>query len=377
MTAQRTYVVDARTATPHFPGIGRYVTGLLPALAAQLAPGERLAILCMDDAQIAELQIYMKSWPSATYFVAPDSPFSLGQQRSVPRLLRRLPAPAVYHSPYYLMPYRPGIPAVATIHDLIPLLYPQTVSLRARLLFRIAVRLALCAADRVIAGAEASRRDLVRILGVDPARVAVTPYAADPNFHPRPPAEIERVRRRFALPDEYILYFGSNKPHKNLVTLVEAYATMAAETGARLVIAGYWDAAHPESQRCAEALGLGERVRFLGPVNETDAPALYSGATCFVFPSRYEGFGLPVLEAMACGAAVACSNTSSLPEVGGDAALYFDPEDVAAIARTLHALVADPGLRQAAAQKGLEQARRFSWSRTATQTLEVYRSLVD
>lgn len=377
MTAQRTYVVDARTATPHFPGIGRYVTGLLPALAAQLAPGERLAILCMDDAQIAELQIYMKSWPSATYFVAPDSPFSLGQQRSVPRLLRRLPAPAVYHSPYYLMPYRPGIPAVATIHDLIPLLYPQTVSLRARLLFRIAVRLALRAADRVIAGAEASRRDLVRILGVDPARVAVTPYAADPNFHPRPPAEIERVRRRFALPDEYILYFGSNKPHKNLVTLVEAYATMAAETGARLVIAGYWDAAHPESQRCAEALGLGERVRFLGPVNETDAPALYSGATCFVFPSRYEGFGLPVLEAMACGAAVACSNTSSLPEVGGDAALYFDPEDVAAIARTLHALVADPGLRQAAAQKGLEQARRFSWSRTATQTLEVYRSLVD
>ena len=377
MTAQRTYVVDARTATPHFPGIGRYVTGLLPALAAQLAPGERLAILCMDDAQIAELQIYMKSWPSTTYFVAPDSPFSLGQQRSVPRLLRRMPAPAVYHSPYYLMPYRPGIPAVATIHDLIPLLYPQTVSLRARLLFRIAVRLALRAAARVIAGAEASRRDLVRILGVDPARVAVTPYAADPNFHPRPPAEIERVRRRFALPDEYILYFGSNKPHKNLVTLVEAYATMAAETGARLVIAGYWDAAHPESQRCAEALGLGERVRFLGPVNETDAPALCSGATCFVFPSRYEGFGLPVLEAMACGAAVACSNTSSLPEVGGDAALYFDPEDVAAIARTLHALVADPGPRQAAAQKGLEQARRFSWSRTATQTLEVYRSLVD
>ncbi len=185
------------------------------------------------------------------------------------------------------------------------------------------------------------------------------------------------MRRQFALPDEYILYFGSNKPHKNLVTLVEAYATMAAETGARLVIAGYWDAAYPESRRRAEALGLGERVRFLGPVDEADAPALYSGATCFVFPSRYEGFGLPVLEAMACGAAVACSNTSSLPQVGGDAALYFAPEDIDGLAHALRRLISDPVLRQTLAQKGLEQARRFSWSRTATQTLEVYRSLVD
>ncbi len=144
MTAKRTYVVDARTATPHFPGIGRYVTGLLPALAAQLAPGERLAILCTDDAQVADLQKNMNFWPNTTYFIAPDSPFSLGQQWSVPRLLRRMPAPAVYHSPYYLMPYRPGIPAVATIHDLIPCstrrLYRPC---GAALLFRIAVRLAL------------------------------------------------------------------------------------------------------------------------------------------------------------------------------------------------------------------------------------------
>ncbi len=151
----------------------------------------------------------------------------------------------------------------------------------------------------------------------------------------------------------------------------------APETGARLVIAGYWDAPTRNHDGAPKALGLGERASVFWARSTRRTRPLHSGATCFVFPSRYEGFGLPVLEAMACGAAVACSNTSSLPEVGGDAALYFAPEDIDGLAHALRRLISDPVLRQTLAQKGLEQARRFSWSRTATQTLEVYRSLVD
>lgn len=383
MPTPHTYAVDARTATPHFPGIGRYVSGLIPELAAQLTPGEQLAILCTDETQAAHFRSAVTVDATVTTHVAPYSPFSLRQQWGVPRLLRRMPVAPAYHSPYYLMPYWPGVPAVVTIHDLIPLLFPNTVSARGRAFFRMAVRLALRAAERVIVGAEASRRDLMRAFNVASSRISVTPYAANPTFHPRSFEEIDRVRRKLALPGEYILYFGSNKPHKNLVGLVQAYATMAAKTDAKmdaktdaaLVIAGRWDPAYPEAQQCAASLGMVERVRFLGPVDEADLPALYSGAACFVFPSRYEGFGLPVLEAMACGTAVACSNTSSLPEVAGDAALYFAPEDIAGLAYALRTLMSNPSLRCGLAERGLRLSKGFSWSRTAAQTLEVYRSL--
>lgn len=375
MPTPHTYVVDARTATPHFPGIGRYVSSLIPELAAQLAPGEQLAILCTDDTQAALFRDATRHSAGTSICIAPHSPFSLSQQWSVPRLLRRMPAVRLYHSPYYLMPYWPGIPTVVTIHDLIPLLFPDTVSVRARVLFRIAVRLALRAADRVIVGAEASRRDLVRIFNVASCRISATPYAADSTFYPCAADEIERVRRKLGLPHTYILYVGSNKPHKNLVGLVQAYATMAAETDAALVIAGRWDPAYPEAQRHAAGLEMAARVRFLGPIDEADLPALYSGSACFVFPSRYEGFGLPVLEAMACGTAIACSNTSSLPEVAGDAALYFNPEDIAGLAHALRRLMSNPSLRHDLAERGLDLSKKFSWSRTAAQTLEVYRSL--
>ncbi len=360
-----TYVVDDRTASPHFPGIGRYVTSLTGALGAQLGADEQLLLL------------------SDVLSSAPASPFSLRQQWSIPRLLRRIrtqatervPTRVVYHSPYYLMPYRPGVPTVVTLHDLIPLLYPQTVSVRARILFRVAVQLALQAADHVIVGSEATRRDLQRVFSVESRRITSTPYAAGPAFYRRPEPEIRRLRQKSGLPNEYILYFGSNKPHKNLVSLIEAYAIIAAEIAAPLVIAGRWDPRYPASRQRVEALGLSERVRFLGPIEEADLPALYSGAQCFVFPSRYEGFGLPVLEALACGAPVACSNTSSLPQVAGDAAVYFAPQDISGMAHGLYLLASQPRLRQALSSKGLEQSRRFSWSSAAAQTLDVYRGL--
>jgi alpha-1,3-rhamnosyl/mannosyltransferase len=182
---------------------------------------------------------------------------------------------------------------------------------------------------------------------------------------------------RLTLPENYILYFGSNKPHKNLVRLIEAWQIANRKSqiaNHELVIAGAWDARYPEAKRRAEELDLADKVSLLGPVAEADLPALYAGAELFVFPSLYEGFGLPVLEAMACGAPVVCSNVSSLPEVAGDAALLVDPLDMDALAAAIVRVLGDEALRSEMRQRGLQQAGRFTWAQTAQQTLEIYRA---
>jgi alpha-1,3-rhamnosyl/mannosyltransferase len=358
-------VLDARTATDHFPGIGRYVVNLSRAMA-------RLAtqpVTLLVDPMVKDTRLALPDLPTVA---CPVAPFSLRQQWAVPRALRRAGA-TLYHSPYYLMPYRPGLPAVLTSYDVIPLLFPAYFSARQRLVYRLGHGLALRTASRVLAISQATGDDLVRHCGVDASDVVVTPLAADVHFRPQPREEIDRVRRACRLPEQYLLYLGTNKPHKNLVRLVRAWAMVRpADTG--LAIAGHWDARYPEARRVAEQSGLSHRISFLGPVAEGDLPALYGGALAFVFPSLYEGFGLPVLEAMACGTPAACSNVSSLPEVASDAALLFDPLDVESIALTLRRLVTDSGLRADLRECGLRRAAHFSWENTARQTLEVYRS---
>ncbi|HEY77313.1 MAG TPA: glycosyltransferase family 4 protein [Thermoflexia bacterium] len=374
------YLLDARTATAHFPGIGRYVANLAHAMVPLLDPSERL-ILLRDPTSASPWDLDALSGERVEVVDLPVSPFSLRQQWSVPRLLVRVEAD-LYHSPYYLMPYRPGLPTLLTVYDLIPLLFPQHVSLRARLLFQGTMSLALRTATGVVTISEVSRRDLMRIYRLPQSRVSVIPLAADPIFSPRPPAEVSALRHKYGLPDQYILYLGSNKPHKNLVRLIEAWA-LVTEHGIRntehgvcttLVVAGAWDPRYPEPRQRAESLGLGN-VRWLGPVPESDLPALYAGATAFVFPSLYEGFGLPVLEAMACGVPVLCSNVSSLPEVAGDAAVIFDPTDPEAIADALLRVLGDADLRADLRDRGLRRARMFSWEQSARATLALYRKV--
>lgn len=365
-------VQDLRTATPHFPGIGRYAASLADALAPQLAAGEALVLL---EPPQGTWPFVAASGRNVQRVALPASPFGLAQQWQVRSQLRRLRnKPTIYHSLYYLMPYRPGLPTVLTFYDLIPLRFPAYVSERARLLFRVTMRLALHTAQHVVAISEASRRDLLAVFRVAPARVTTTPLAPDPRFRPQSTATVNDLRARYTLPGDFLLYVGINKPHKNLVELVKAYAALPASS-APLVIAGAWDARYPEAKITAQALGLGDRVRFLGPVGEADLPALYAAATAFVFPSRYEGFGLPVLEAMACGTPVACSNVSSLPEIAGDAALLFDPNDSAAITAALSRLLDGANLRADLRERGMTQAARFTWEQTAAATLAVYRKL--
>ncbi len=369
---RRHYVLDARTATDHFPGIGRYVAHLAHALDRLLNDDEEMTVLYRPDAP-ARQPVCPHTWQHTTCLPVPFSPFTLSQQWRIPALLHHLRATR-YHSPYYLMPYRPRCSTLLTVYDVIPLRYPYYVSWRARFLFRVMKRLAIRTADTIIAISNATAQDMQTFFGVDPTRLHVIPLAADRRFRPLSPTEQKSARTRMGLPERYVLYVGSNKPHKNLTRLVRAWATLRP-SDTTLVIAGAWLPTYPEPLQLAMHLGLNEQhVRFLGPVDEPDLPALYASALAFVFPSLYEGFGLPVLEAMACGVPVACSNVSSLPEVAGNAALLFDPHDTDAIVAALERLLGDAALRETLAQLGREQAARFSWEATARQTLTLYRS---
>lgn len=362
----RTYVLDARTVTPHFPGIGRYVRSLAAALPGLLAQDERLKIIRPTGTNFD----FPEEPSEQVSFIDTDvTPFGLRQQRNIPGLLR---SADVYHSPYYLMPYRPAAPTVLTIYDLIPLRYPELMPLRVRLTFRITTRLALAAARQVICISSATRKDLLdTFAGLDPENVHAIPLAPAAQFFPRTAEETAHIRQKYHLPDEFGLYLGINKPHKNLVHLVEAWSQ--ADTIMPLVISGAWDSAFPEARETAERLGLtvSGRVRFIGAVPEADLPGLYTACRLFVFPSLYEGFGLPVIEALACGAQVACSNTSSLPEVAGDAAELFDPAIPLSIAQGIETALAAPHKREIA----LAQAGKFNWTHTAAATLEIYRGI--
>jgi alpha-1,3-rhamnosyl/mannosyltransferase len=394
------YVLDARTATPHFPGIGRYVTSLARALAPLLSADERL-ILPHDPAHPPALP----SSAAVQLLPVAASPFSLRQQWLIPCLLQRLIAGGqgsvahrpfaighsrsaiVYHSAYYLMPYAAGAPTVLTVYDLIPLLFPEHSTARARLLFWLTMTLALRTANVVLAISAATRRDFLAHFRLPPERIVTVPLAADPALAPTDVrGQGAGGRRQEAggsprrkLPEEYVLYLGSNKPHKNLVRLIEAWRIVTSSfqlPASCLIVAGVWDERYPEVKLRAAELGLGDRVIFLGPVAESDLPALYSGATLFAFPSIYEGFGLPVLEAMACGVPVVCSNVSSLPEVAGAAALLVDPLDVDGLAAAIGRVLADGNLRAELRQKGVAQAARFTWEETARRTLAIYREQV-
>lgn len=364
------YVLDARTATPHFPGIGRYVTNLARALILQLAPAERLTVF-FAPAHPLDLP------PNDAVDSLPIdvSPFSLRQQWAIPRLLRQHKAD-VYHSAYYLMPYRPGVSTLLTLYDLIPLHFPEHSTLKARLFFRWATALALRTARHTAAISKATRRDFLTRFRLRPEQIAAIPLAADPAFTPQPPNVVAALRARYHLPEKILLYLGSNKPHKNLERLIEAWAVIQAEVpDVTLVIAGAWLPQHPQPRQHAQALGIDARVCWLGPLPGADLPGLYTAADVFVFPSLYEGFGLPVIEAMACGLPVACANSSSLPEVAGDAAVLFDPTRAGAIVEALRLLLGDGALRADLRLRGLRQAAQFSWMRTARETLTLYRAL--
>lgn len=364
--------IDGRYIADHYPGIGRYTFSLVEALS-RLAPDATFVVAVQPSQPNSRYDLgQLAARPNVRLEPFTLPPRSLLEQGCWLQAARRWSLD-VFHAPYFYMPYALPCPSVVTVYDLIPLVFPQGFSAAQRLTFHLTMGLALRTARAVIAISSTTRADLLRYFNLSPDRVHVTPLATDANFYPRPPAEVAAVRARYGLPERYILYVGINKPHKNLPRLVEAYAKI--EGAPPLVLAGREDARYPQARVRVEALGLSERVCFPGDIVSADLPALYSGASLFVFPSLYEGFGLPPLEAMACGVPVICSNRASLPEIVGDAALTFDPEDVEAIASAMRRVLDNASLRDNLRQRGLARAAQFSWERTAQETFKIYQVL--
>lgn len=369
MSSRLRIVLDARATTAHFPGIARATLGLLQGLHRCDHP-HHIAVVSLPEAPPGDDPIWRD--PRFERVVADVAPLGLRQQWLGPWLARRLHAD-LWHAPYYLRPFW-GLPRpVVTVFDVIGHLLPEALpTLQARLLFEASMRLSLRTAQQIITCSAASRRDLETIYHVPTTRISVIPLAVDPAFAPRPAREIAALRERYHLPARYVLYLGSNKPHKNLAALVRAWQHV--DSDALLVIAGHWDRRYATPRLLAHQLGLAQRIRFLPDPPDADLPALLSGASVFVFPSRYEGFGLPPLEAMACGTAVVAANTSSLPEVVGEGGLLVAPEP-AALAAALQRVLDDADLRATLQARGLARARQFTWTRTARATLALYETV--
>lgn len=368
MSRSLNIVLDARATTPHFPGVARATMGLLGGLAAIEHP-HRIHVLAADGAPPASLAAFADA--RLRRVVTGLAPLDAGQQWRLPALATRLRA-ELWHAPYYVRPFWGLPPTVVSVYDIIGRVVPGALPLGARFAFEALMRLSLRSAALVIASSEATRDDLAAVYRVPRARLRVIPLAAGTMFRPQPAAVVAAARDRYGLAGRYLLYVGSNKPHKNVPALVQAFARV--DSDAMLVIAGRWDLRYPEARYVARRLGLGERVRWLPDLDDTALPALICGALGFVFPSRYEGFGFPPLEAMQCGTPVIAAATSSLPEVVGDAGLLVAPT-VAGLAAAMSSLVDDGRLRERLAEAGIQRAARFSWAETARRTVQVYQEL--
>lgn len=282
--------------------------------------------------------------------------------------------PDVLFVPAHVVPWLSRARSVVTVHDLGYRYYPAAHTWSARLYLELSTRWSAWAAERVIVDSEATRRDLISFHDVDPARITVAYPAGGEALAPvSDPAVLAEVQERYRTGPEYFLYVGTLQPRKNLVTLVRAFAALARNNAlpsqVRLVLAGKQGWLPDELSRALAEADLGERIVLPGYVPDADLAALLSGALAFVLPSWYEGFGLLILEAMACRTPVICSNVSSLPEVAGDAALLFDPHDSGALARAMERVYGDADLRRSLVSRGQARAAAFCWPRCAKQVL--------
>lgn len=366
--------IDARLWHYQKAGIGQYVRHLIQELAALDQDDEFVIIQSRHDPTVLATQpnFYRRN------FWTP--PHNRWEQWTLPMELLPLRLD-ILHSPDFIPPLFRRCRSVITIHDLAFMRYPHLLTPESERYYG-RVGDAVHSADHILAVSQYTKSDLMLLLRVPGKKITVTYHAPDEAFRPiSDQAALAVVRQRYHVPEHYVLFVGTIEPRKNLTTLLRVWDRLLnlEERPAAvpaLVIAGQkgWNA--DEVYALKEELNLGQWVQFIGWVGNADLPALYAGAQAFVMPSLYEGFGLPILEAMACGVPVVCSDTSSLPEVAGQAALLVDPEDVDGWVKALRRIFTDATLRQTLVQRGFERVASFSWRQVAETTLEVYRRIV-
>lgn len=370
--------LDARWIFEQLSGIGLYTQELITHLAEEDSQNRYILLFNDDALRERSAAVTRFNWAANfDYFMLSNGPFSPWNQVELPMILRKLRID-VYHSMNYMIPFmafpkgRAGrTRCVVTIHDLIPLLHPEYTpkakKTRFYPLFKAVMRETAERTDVLIVPSESSRRDMA----------ATFPHVTTLLEHTR--VIPEGVGRRFRLSsesterEERILYVGRFDAYKNVPTLIDAYAQILKERpSTHLTLIGHEDPRYPEARQRARELGLEDRIEWRGYVSDEELIQAYQKASVFVLPSRYEGFGLPVLEAMACGCPVVCGRHSSLPEVAGEAAVYADIDSADAVAQAVLNLLNDPRLAEEKSTGCLKSARSFSWRRTAEQTVEAY-----
>jgi len=373
-----TIYIDVSAAVHQHAGIARYAESLARALLTGHGDTHQFGLFyngAPRTPRLADLQgiptqtirAGYKPWRTAVW---------LGQVLGI-GFNRLLPGAELFHATeHLLMPLR-GIPTVLTVHDLVFHLFPAYHKRLNYWYLNAAMPLFVRRADALIAISESSKNDLMRLYGVPADKITVVYEAASPAFRPASLEKVAEVKTRYGLPERYLLALGTIEPRKNLIRLVSALRTLRqTDPDLALVIVGSAGWLYQDFFQLLEKLDDPRAVLLSGFVPDSDLPAVISGATAYVLASLYEGFGLPILEAMACGTPVVCSNTSSMPELGGTAARYFDPQDTQGMAQAIAAVLHGGELREEMRRRGLAQAARFSWERAARETIAVYDQLL-
>lgn len=372
--------IDGKVLTPKIGGIGRYAINLLTGLLTLsveehqdvefvifTAPQTDRGLLNRFQVNFCDRLCRVKSTLLRSGLLLPT--VMMFEQIDIFHGLDQAGLPFFFKKAKY----------VVTLHDVIAYVLPKLFPFKLRLVLKAAFAAIPKRVDLVIAPSESAKEDIVRFLGVERERIVVIPDGVENRFQPvGDPVRSAAMRQKYGVPHEYILFVGVLEPRKNIPTLLQGFSRLLAEKvgqGLKLVIAGGSGWGLTGIGKQVQSLGLQDHVVFPGFIDEEDLPDLYRGAHLFVYPSLYEGFGLPILEAMACGVPVITSNTSSMPEVAGDAALLVDPLNVEALASAMASVLLDKELKEALQRKGRARANHFSWETTARKTLESYQAL--
>lgn len=353
--------IDIQSTVGSKTGIGYYASNLVEKLTSM----REVDVVVYKDERLPELNTVRRIfWENAT----------------LPALVKNDNLD-IFHVPGFAGPRVKGkTKKITTICDLIGVLYPENLNIVSRFYWQKWLPYCVKNSDAMIAISEHTKKDIMKLLGVPAEKIHVILLAADRKFRPIEDGKIPGfIRGKYGLPDEFFLTAGTIEPRKNIVGLVEAFSAYISGSGSgiSLVIAGKKDWGYEKVREKVDELGIADKVIFTGYVPDEDLPVIYNLAKFFVYPSFYEGFGLPVLEAMSCGRPVICSNNSSLPEVAGDAAILIDPSDIKDMKLAIQKMNADEPLRKDLAEKSLRQAGRFSWEKTAAQTLDVYKKTMN
>ncbi len=371
-------MIDARSVDVRQSGVGNYVTHLIQGL--KTVDSRNRYVLMVTRKQMKAFPDFFREFDNYTV------PFSsenhvLGDPWEffvLPGALKKTSV-NLFHGPAFMAPpLHKRFKSVATIHDLVAFHHPHTIPTKYAFYMRFLIKLMIRKVDAIITDSEFIRNEIIKMFRVDAGRVFTVPISVSEIFKPvEDSGKIEELKKRFGIKKKYFLHVGNIEPRKNLINLFHACDIVWDKLGKdfQLVVVGKRGWLYGEIFETLKRAKFAADVVFTGYVRDKDIPVLYSGAEFFVFPSLYEGFGLPILEAMRCGVPVIASHVASLPEVGGDAVFYVDPYDPKDIAEKMLTLAYDTSLRERLKERGFLQASRFSWEKTARKTLDVYEAV--